>query len=193
MTCADLEMLLCDYVDGTLDRERMQTVELHLAACAACAELAKDAAGAVAFMDRAAGVDVPQELITRILFEIPAKRPRERKGLSKTLGQWLQPILQPRFAMGMAMTILSFSMLGKFAGIEPRQLKASDLNPVAFWMALDDRVHRAWERGVKYYDSLKLVYESQTRLKEWSEPEEGELQPPPAVPVQKQAPDAAQR
>ena len=57
MTCADIEILLADYVDGTLHGEQKFAVETHLAGCEGCAELARDAAGAVAFMDRAAEVD----------------------------------------------------------------------------------------------------------------------------------------
>jgi len=72
-------------------------------------------------------------------------------------------------AMGMAMTVLSFSMLARFAGIEPRQLKPSDLDPVKIWMAVDDRAHRGWDRTVKYYENLKLVIEIQSRLKDWTE------------------------
>jgi len=79
--------------------------------------------------------------------------------------------------MGMAMTVLSFSMLARFAGIEPRQLKPSDLDPVKIWMAVDDRAHRAWDKTVKYYENLKLVIQFQARLKEWSEQD---TTPPPA-------------
>ena len=174
MNCADLEILLCDFVDGTLYGEQKAAVESHLAECPSCAELAKDAAGAVAFMERAADVEPPAELITKILFEIPTAKRAEPARLSKSLwtrikSSWIEPVLQPRFAMGMAMTILSFAMLGKFAGIEVRQLKPADLNPVVVWSSMEDKAAKTWERAVKYYDSLRLVYEIQTRLKDWGE------------------------
>ena len=51
MTCAELEILLCDYVDGTLRGEEKTALESHLAGCSACAELAKDVAGVTAFID----------------------------------------------------------------------------------------------------------------------------------------------
>ena len=54
MNCADAEILICDYVDGTLDAGRKAELERHLAACPACAELARDSAAAVAFLDRVA-------------------------------------------------------------------------------------------------------------------------------------------
>ena len=53
-------------------------MERHLAECPACAELARDSAAAVAFMERAAEVEPPPELITRILFDAPwSKAKRE--------------------------------------------------------------------------------------------------------------------
>ena len=71
MNCAELEILICDYVDGTLSAARKAEVERHLEDCPACAELARDSAAAVAFMERAADVEPPPELITRILFDAP--------------------------------------------------------------------------------------------------------------------------
>ena len=169
MNCADLETLLCDYVDGTLSPEQKAGVEQHLAQCAACAEMARDAAAAVAFVERAADVEPPPELITRILFELPIVRRKaeeRREGLLGRLARLVEPVLQPRFAMGMAMTILSFSMLGRFAGINVRQLELSDLDPVKVWEAVDDRAHRAYTRAVKFYESLRLVYEVRSRLRD---------------------------
>ena len=75
--------------------------------------------------------------------------------------------------MGMAMTILSFSMLARFAHIEPRQLRPADLDPVKVWQGIDDRSHRVWDRAMKYYDNLRLVIEIQSRLKEWTDPDAG--------------------
>src|SRR5690606_25985157 len=109
--------------------------------CASCAELARDVAGAVAFLGRVPEVGPPDELLARIAFQIPPGNVAPR-GPKAWLASWLQPIVQPRFAMGMAMTILSFSMLGRFTGVELQQLKPSDLHPVAVWAAIDDRAHR---------------------------------------------------
>lgn len=173
MTCADLEILLADYVDGALHGERKSAVESHLAECAGCAELAEDAAAGVAFIERTPRVDAPPELVTRILFEI-GRFPVKPSWWRRWFGRWLDPILQPRFAMGMAMTVLSFAMLGRLSGIEVRQLKPSDLDPVKVWMAAEDRVHRVWERTVKHYNSLRLVFQIQAQLNEWSEEQQAD-------------------
>lgn len=169
MNCAEFEVLLCDHLDGTLDGARRQAFEDHRRQCAMCREFAGDVSGAVAFIGRAEQVEPPSELLTRITFDIPSGG--AHKGFRPWLAGWLQPVLQPRFAMGMAMTILSFSMLGRFTG-EVRQLNPADLHPSNIWATVDDKSHRTWERAVKYYQNLRLVYEVQTRLQEWTTQED---------------------
>ncbi len=191
MNCADFEILLCDYIDATLDSAQRSEFEKHMHECAACGEFASDAMGAVAFIGRAEEVVPPPQLLTRIAFAIPAGRGTV-KGARSWMSGWLQPIFQPRFAMGMAMTILSFSMLGRFAGVEVRQLKPSDLSPTRVLAAADDKVHRTWQRALKYYDSLRVVYEVQTQLKEWTEQEDNQpVTQPPVNQPGKQAPNGS--
>ncbi|HET8547849.1 MAG TPA: anti-sigma factor [Bryobacteraceae bacterium] len=171
MTCAEFEIQLCDYLDGTLSPAERQALEAHRDQCAGCRQFALDVAGAVAFIERAAEVEPPPELLTRISFEIPTGRTHaaKRPGVLSLAAGWFRPVLQPKFAMGMAMTIVSFSLLGRFAGIEPRQLRASDLSPSAVWAAAEDRLHKGWDRVIRYYEGLKVVYDIQTRLREMRE------------------------
>ena len=182
MNCADVEIQLADYVDRTLRGDAASALEAHLADCAACAELARDSAGAVAFMERAAVVEAPPELVTRILYEItagPSHALIKPSWARRLFGHWLESILQPRFAMGMAMTVLSFAMIGQFTHV--RQLTPADLDPVKVWTAAENRVVRWYNRGVKYYDSLRVVYEIQTRLKEWADEQPGTSPAPPTA------------
>ena len=169
MKCEDAELLICDY--ATLSSADRFELERHLADCPACAELARDSAAALTFIERAAAVEPPPELITKILFEAPwaAGKTKVKAGrgwMAKLLG----PLLQPRFAMGMAMTILSISMLARFIGVpKPR---AIDLEPSKVWAGVEDRAYRAWARTVKFYDNLKFVYQIQTTLREWQQKDE---------------------
>ncbi len=175
MNCAELEILLCDYLDRTLAPEARAELEQHLAECPACAALARDASAAVGFIERAAEVEPPPELMTRILFDLPSAHQasaRQPSGFRRFIQGWLQPVLQPRFAMGFALTILSFSLLGRVAGISPRQLTLDDLRPARIWQSLDDKVYRGWQRTVKFYENLRFVYEIQTQLHEWRQKEQ---------------------
>jgi hypothetical protein len=182
MTCAELEILLCDYVDGTLRAEERTALEEHLSDCSACRQLNEDVSGATAFFERVPAPEPPAELLTRIMHHAPMgpaavrERPADPVAgdarpswIRRLLGGLFQGWLQPRYVMGMAMTILSFSMLARFAHIEPRQLRPSDLDPVKVWQGIDDHSHRVYDRAMKYYDNLRLVIEIQSRLKEWSD------------------------
>jgi anti-sigma factor RsiW len=180
MNCSDIEILLAEYVDGTLQSGPKSAVANHLTSCAGCRELAEDAASAVAFMARTAPVDAPPELLTRILFQAPAFKPTlARRLFGRVLGVWIEPILQPRLAMGMGVAALSFFMLRP--GV--RQLTLSDLDPVKVWTSAENRASRVWERGVKSYENLRLVYDVETRLSQWREEAPAEQAAPPAEPA----------
>src|SRR3954451_6785564 len=167
MNCADIESLICDYVDGTLDAAPRAELERRLSACPACAALAQDSAAAVAFMQRAGDVEPPPELITRILFDSPWSKGKQKSKLREWTSALLSPILQPKFAMGMAMTILSLSMLARFVPV--RQLRPADLRPSEVWNGIATRAEYTWGRTVKFYENLKIVYQIQTTLKEWQQ------------------------
>lgn len=187
MNCAEFEVLICDYVDGALDASGRASVESHVRNCSGCAALLNDSRAAVAFLE---GVDKdvtpPETLIASILYktthgDAPAALTRDAARLGHRPGplEWLknlfQPVLAPRFAMGMAMTILSFSMIGRMAGITPqRPVTAADLQPARILESIDVKLHRAYDRAVKYYENLRLVYEIQNRLNEWSEDEQAQ-------------------
>ena len=72
--------------------------------------------------------------------------------------------------MGMAMTMLSFGMLLRMEAVR----EWADLSPANLLAAAEDRVVRMWDRGMKHYQSLKLVYEIQSRYQEWSAQQERE-------------------
>lgn len=170
MKCADFEVLLSDYIDGTATGEIRAAIEEHAGACAACGELLLDATQAVSFIERVEEVIPPHELITRLVYHAPHGKLRdelERRSLvGRTFSRWLQPVLQPRFVMGMAMTILSFAMLGRCTGVQLQQIRPADLSPTKVWGNLEDKVYRGWDRTVKYYDNLRLVYEIESRIKD---------------------------
>jgi len=157
MRCADLEILLADYLDGAVSGVQKSAVEAHLAGCVACAELTRDAAGAVAFMDRAATVEAPPGMVARILADdrIRVRRswPERLLGfVSQYDAQFVGRLLwQPRLAMGVAMVVLSIAMLGRM------------------WGPAENRVHRAWDRTVKQYENLPLVSEIQSQLDDWTQ------------------------
>lgn len=173
MNCAELEPLICDYVDGTLDAEGRSAVESHIAECPACAALLEDSAEALRFMERAADVEPPPQLITRILFDAPWRKHSHATGLRGWLDRIFSPLLHPRLVMGMAMSVLSLSLM--FHTV--RQLKPSDLEPAKVVAGIEDRAVRTWARTVKFYDDLKVVYQVESLLHEWQQQDQEQQKP----------------
>jgi anti-sigma factor RsiW len=163
VTCTEFEILLADFLDGTLRGEEKLAVENHAATCQACAELARDVTGAMAFIERASEVAPPPVLVTRILSATAAVRVEaswlarppaasvEPSGWKRQWKQWMGVVLQPRFAMSLAMAAISLAMLGRFGP------------------AAEVGVQRAWDRAMKNYDNMQLVYEVQNQWQEWNQ------------------------
>ena len=169
MNCAEFEILLADYLDNALGAPERAALQAHASTCVGCRDLLNDAGGALSFLQRADAVEIPAGLITRIAYQAPTGRIRntfERQSVfSRLIGQWLQPVLQPRLVMGMAMTVLSFAMLEKCTGVRVQHIEAADLNPVRIWGGVEDRTMRVKDRAVKYYENLRWVYEIEVRLR----------------------------
>ncbi len=175
MNCAEFESILADYLDGSLSTAEVAAFEEHAAACSGCREFMSEVSGGLGVLKRAQGIEPPAELITRIAYLAPAGRSREpferQSSVSRMASKWLLPMLQPRLAMGMAMTILSFAMLERCTGLQVRRVQAADLNPVRVWGGVEDRAMRVKDEVVKYYDNLRIVYEIETHLKDLEEPQ----------------------
>jgi hypothetical protein len=174
MTCEDFDGLLCDYIDGALPATSRQIAEVHIATCVDCAQLVRDSRFVMEFADRSEEVDAPKELFTKILNQVPqsgmaAQVANSQSWLSEKIRGIFAPIFQPRFVMGAMMTLLSLSMLTRCAGPPKHPLTASDLDPVRLWVSLDDKMERTWVRSVKAYESMRLVYEVQSRVSEWKQ------------------------
>ncbi len=122
MTCKDFERRLTDYFDDGGDIDQQRRMERHTVSCPECAEQLNDARFALDVLRQAPKVEPPAELVADILHEtigvnatlpVPAGAGGGAHG-----GLWgffeplLHPMLQPRLVMGMAMTMVSFSMLG---------------------------------------------------------------------------------
>jgi len=192
LECADLEILLCDYVDGTLEPDARAAADAHLAACPACAEFARDCGAAVRFLSQAPPVEPPAEMITRILYRTQTEPEEAEVRVAPPNAGWIlkaslwlagiaRPVLAPRFAMGMAMTILSFSMIARLAGVPDSSIGSADLSPAQVLSSFDAKIARVWDRAQKYYENLRLVYEIQNRLSEWSAQEEQDRKAQPGT------------
>ncbi|MDQ1471893.1 MAG: hypothetical protein QOJ99_3373 [Bryobacterales bacterium] len=175
LSCEQFEILLADHIDGELSSPARAgdraAFEQHLGSCAVCAALAEDAQSAVSFMDLAADVEPPPALMTKILHATNSgwEFKLRARGIRGAINRFLAPVLQPRFVMGAMMTLMSVTMLTRCAGGTKTNLTASDLDPVKLWTSLDDRTHRLWDRTMKSYESMRLVYEIRNQINDWKQ------------------------
>jgi hypothetical protein len=174
MNCAEFEVLLADSLDGALalpgrERERNEFDE-HLKSCEDCAAMAEEVRSALGFMEVAAEPEMPQELVGKILqatnsgWQLKLRSPGIRGWINRTFA----PVLQPRFVMGAMLTVMSMTMLTRCAGGSKSTLTAADLDPVRVWTQLETRSERVWDRAVKGYESMRLVYEIRNQISDWN-------------------------
>lgn len=178
MTCAQFEISYPDYLDGTLSAAEQVELEQHLASCAGCQAMADEISSAMTILRQTEDVEVPADLITRIAYQAPQGRvrdPLEPRGFfSKWTSKWLQPILQPRLVMGMAMTVLSFAMLERCTGMKVQHIQPADLSPIRVWDGVENKALRTRDRAIKYYENLRWVYEIEFRLRTMQEQQAAE-------------------
>ena len=166
--CEAFESALCDYLDGTSAPELRAEMLAHLSQCPACAAYERDVRDAMGLLQLAAPVDPPAMMVNKILFQIPVRT----TGWRGWVNRLFEPVMQPRVVMGAMMTVLSLAMMTRCAGVPSRSLSSADLDPVKIWGAFDDRVHRTWDRTVKAYESMRVVYEVRARVHEWRQQQE---------------------
>jgi hypothetical protein len=175
LSCAQCEEQLADFLDNTLSAERKALVEDHLTNCTACAEFARDAAGMAAFTGRAAEVDVPATLIPQILAEIttgPSRVLVETSLTERIFGRWIRPMLQPRFALGLAMAALSIAVI-------PWRWQTAEIStaPTRMLTMAENRAYRVYDRALKGYEDLAVVAVARNQIDEWRDAGEPDVAP----------------
>jgi hypothetical protein len=175
LSCEQFEILLADHIDGELNSPERAgdraAFEQHLGLCAVCAAMAEDAQSAVSFMDMTANVEPPPALMTKILHATNSgwEFKLRATGIRGAINRFFAPVLRPRFVMGAALTMMSLTMLTRCAGGPKMNVTAADVDPVKLWTSLDNRTHRLWDRTMKSYESMRLVYEIRNQINDWKQ------------------------
>lgn len=172
MTRTQVEELIADYLDGTLDEATTLRFEEHLPLYPDLEELVLDSQEGMLALRDLDTVTPPPEFFAKLDASVAemrrtATREKRSTGIFAAIAAFFSPMMQPRFVMGMAMTILSVSMIGQLTGTRIDQVTADDLRPSAIWSAMGYRAERAWDRATKYYESLRIVYEMRTQVQDW--------------------------
>ena len=187
MQCAEFEALLTEAVESSLGEEQMQNFRTHATSCPACAALFAEALAGYQWVRSLDPVEAPVYLAHNILAAttgvMPASSPaqvRVPQSRRWQLGAWLRPLLSPmrhpRFAATFAMAFFSVTLMLNLAGVN---LSTVDWRPGALRGEVARTYYLNRTRVVRYYDSMRFVYELQARMRELKNmlPEENNPQP----------------
>jgi len=169
MTCGKFEELVCDYLDATLRLDERRRIEDHAAGCPGCAEKLTDAEWTLGFLRRVPEVEPPAELVADILRETAGQAWAPAiAGGGSWIGGWVRPILrpwvEPRFAMSMAMAILSLSLITSSSQQVWQAWQDRGAGPIAVVHDAGGQLDRAWSRGVELFEIIRASYEWETSV-----------------------------
>jgi hypothetical protein len=181
MTHLEVENLASDYLEGLLESNTRSAVENHLADCPACRELLGDVRRVLEYCQVAEDREPAPWLVSKIVAATTGER---RPSLIDQLAAWLRPVLQPRVAYSIAMTVFAFSVIINAAGLSLRDLRAGDFNPRTWYYRANRSGHLVYARAEKFYYDLRVVYEIESRFRELrAHPQDQEEESPkPAAP-----------
>ena len=179
MNCRRVENLLGDYLDRVLPVDERRAVEDHFADCARCSAAKEDMDLALEFLDGTPHVELPEGLVANILdATVHAEPPAGGMaaaggGVMSWVRPFLQPLFEPRFAMSVALAIVSFSIL-TWSG-EKTLDRWQKADPIAQVRTATTGLDRAWEQGVAVYHQAFSTPEVDTQA-----PDKGESASPDA-------------
>jgi anti-sigma factor RsiW len=190
--CARTEERLSDYLDGILSSAEAAAFSAHAGGCDPCGKLVAQVGGLVQQMRKLDQVEVPRQLISKILDSTLGPRPQSA-GWRRWFA-WIPQLWQPRFAMGVITVAATLLVVLYSAGMSPAKLKKADLSPANVFRTANRQVHLTYARSAKFVNDLRVVYEIQTRLQPDAEPSptirpapapEQNSTPPPVNPQEK--------
>jgi hypothetical protein len=164
MTHLELENLISEYLEGQLDAARRVEVEAHLQGCAPCEELVKDVRHAMEMCQSAEELEPAPWLVPKILLATIGER---KPTFREQVAAYFRPAARMKLAYGVAMAVFSFSIIVNTAGINLRSITLSDLNPRTWFLQANMTGHRMVARAEKFYYDLRVVYEIESRLRQF--------------------------
>jgi hypothetical protein len=183
LQCEEWEALLADALDGTLPLRDAVPFEDHSASCPACGQLLTEAkqgqqwlrflheepeapADLVAkILDRTSGAAVGELAVAGGMQPIPTRvvpfwqRVAPPPALRRVFGD-------SRLMMTAAMAFFSIALTLNLAGVRITAVRVSDLKPSSLRNNLTRQFFSANARVHQYYDSLRVVYEFESKVRE---------------------------
>ena len=178
MQCHEFDLLLTDALDGVLSGDKLDRFQAHARICGTCGPLLAEAEAGRNWLKSLTEVEPPVSLVANILASTTgvdtqrlwatARAPQPRVSwLDRVQASLLEPIWatvrQPRFAMSFAMAFFALSVGLTVAGVKPADLRSIDLRPAA----IRHTYYATQARVVRYYENVRIVYEVESRVREF--------------------------
>ena len=180
MPCSEFEALLWDALDLKLTGSLLETFHSHARTCPVCGPMFTEIQAGQHWLQSLTEVEPPANLVSNILTAtsgIASYRLAEagpvvyQPSLGERIREWTDSffapiwgtVRQPRFAMSFGMAFFSLSVALSVFGVKPRDLKQVDLSR----NGLTRTFYSTQGRVVKYYENIRLVYEIESRVREF--------------------------
>jgi hypothetical protein len=181
MQCQEFDTLLSDALDGMLTGGVLDRFQAHARSCGTCGPLLADAEAGRSWLKGLTEVEPPANLVANILASttgVDTQRLRANVRVSQPRVSWLEhmqatlsgyfepiwdTVRQPRFAMSFGMAFFALSVGLTVAGVKPNDLRQISLRPAA----IRHTYYSTQARIVRYYENARIVYEVQSRLREF--------------------------
>jgi len=179
MQCSEFDALLSEALDQILSGPKFEAFQAHAKSCAVCGPLLAEAEVGKRWLEQLVEVDAPQHMVHNILAattgidtaRMHAMAPAVQISWYDRIAEWanaaLRPLVavvkQPRFAMSFGMAFFSLSISLSLAGVKLSDVRHADLRP----SAIKRNYYETKGRVVKYYENIRVVYEMESRLREF--------------------------
>ena len=181
MQCNEFDSLLSDALDGVVTGLVLDRFQAHARICGTCGPLFADAEAGHNWLKGLTEVEPPASLLANILasttgvdtqrLRVGVRAPQPRiswlEHVQASLSGFFEPIWetvrQPRFAMSFGMAFFALSVALTVAGVKPADLRQISLRP----SAIRHTYYSTQAKVVRYYENARIVYEVQSRLREF--------------------------
>ena len=175
MQCIEFDALLSDALEGTLKGPKLGDFQSHAQVCEVCGPMFADSQAGQAWLAKLEDIEPPAELVRNIMVATTGLRP---SWWERFQASFLTPMVnlarQPRFAMSFGMAFFSLSVTLSIAGVRISDLKNVDLRP----SAIKRTYYQTTAKVVKYYENIRVVYEVESRVREFKRATTPAEQPP---------------
>jgi hypothetical protein len=164
MQCTEFDALLSDALEGVLKGPKLDEFQSHARTCEVCGPMFADAEAGQAWLAKLEDIEPPAELVRNILIATSGIRP---SWWERVKSSFFTPMVnlarQPRFAMSFGMAFFSLSVTLSIAGVRVSDLAHLDLRP----SAIKRTYYQTTAKVVKYYENIRVVYEAESRIREF--------------------------